>query len=80
MNLSATQDTNLFIRQYAKLSQATQKAAFETRFHSIQSGLLNDLNNNRPLRFMLPQVFKDLPVPPYLVAEWRTLFNSDSDG
>ena len=35
--------------------------------------LLEDLSNNRPLRLMLPGVFSDLPVPPYLVSEWRSL-------
>ena len=35
--------------------------------------LLNDLSNNRPLRLMLPGVFTELPVPPYLVGEWRSL-------
>ena len=39
--------------------------------------LLTDLKNNRPLRFMLPKVFNDLPIPPYVVAEWRLLFGSD---
>ena len=33
--------------------------------------LLNDLNNNRPLRLFLPGVFNEMPVPPYVVAEWR---------
>ena len=35
--------------------------------------LLNDLSNNRPLRLMLPGVFTELPVPPYVVGEWRSL-------
>ena len=35
--------------------------------------LLNDLNNNRPLRLVLPGVFTELPVPPYVVGEWRSL-------
>jgi hypothetical protein len=35
--------------------------------------LLADLENNRPLRLELPGVFTDLPVPPYVVAEWRSL-------
>ena len=35
--------------------------------------LLNDLSNNRPLRFILPGVFIDLPIPPYVVSEWRAL-------
>ena len=33
--------------------------------------LLADLRNNRPLRLELPGVFTELPVPPYVVAEWR---------
>ena len=35
--------------------------------------LLNDLNNNRPLRLVLQGVFTELPVPPYVVGEWRSL-------
>lgn len=35
--------------------------------------LLADLTNNRPLRLELPGVFSELPVPPYVVAEWRQL-------
>jgi hypothetical protein len=35
--------------------------------------LLSDLHQNRPLRLELPGVFVELPVPPYVVAEWRSL-------
>ena len=35
--------------------------------------LLADLQQNRPLRLQLPGVFDELPVPPYVVAEWRSL-------
>jgi len=35
--------------------------------------LLDDLSNNRPLRLVLPGVFTELPVPPYVVGEWRAL-------
>jgi len=35
--------------------------------------LLADLSNNRPLRLVLPGVFTELPVPPYVVGEWRSL-------
>lgn len=35
--------------------------------------LLADLQLNRPLRLMLPGVFVELPVPPFVVAEWRGL-------
>ncbi|MDC0251440.1 DUF3122 domain-containing protein [Synechococcus sp. AH-551-P21] len=33
--------------------------------------LLADLSNNRPLRLFLPGIFNELPVPPYVVGEWR---------
>ena len=36
--------------------------------------LINDINQNRPLRLSLPGVFSELPVPPFLVKEWRSLF------
>ncbi|MCP9837740.1 DUF3122 domain-containing protein [Cyanobium sp. N.Huapi 1H5] len=35
--------------------------------------LLADLERNRPLRLRLPRVFSELAVPPYVVAEWRSL-------
>ena len=44
------------------------------------SPLINDLSNNRPLRLMLPKTFSDLPVPPYVVKEWRSLLDSDFAG
>ena len=39
------------------------------------SSLLSDLTNNRPLRLELPGVFAEMPVPPYLVREWRSVFD-----
>jgi len=33
--------------------------------------LLNDLKNNRPLRLYLDGVLNELPVPPFVVGEWR---------
>ena len=35
--------------------------------------LLADLQQNRPLRLRLPGVFTELPVPPFVVMEWRSL-------
>ncbi len=35
--------------------------------------LMAELNKNRPLRLSLPGLINDLPIPPYLVSEWRTL-------
>ena len=33
--------------------------------------LLADLRYKRPLRLFLPGVFNELPVPSYVVGEWR---------
>ncbi len=35
--------------------------------------LIQDLQNNRPLRLFLDGGFNELPVPPYVVNEWRTI-------
>jgi len=35
--------------------------------------LLQDISQNRPLRLSLEGVFSELPVPPFLVKEWREL-------
>ncbi|MFQ6538289.1 MULTISPECIES: DUF3122 domain-containing protein [Aphanothece] len=37
------------------------------------SPLLAELRQDRPLRLQLPGVFVELPVPPFVVAEWRSL-------
>ena len=37
------------------------------------SPLIADLDKNRPLRVSLPGLINDLPIPPYLVSEWRAL-------
>ena len=35
--------------------------------------LISDISKNRPLRLSLDGVFSELPVPPFLVEEWRSL-------
>ena len=35
--------------------------------------LIYELDRNRPLRFRLPGLINELPIPPYLVSEWRSL-------
>ena len=35
--------------------------------------LIEDVSQNRPLRLSLEGVFTELPVPPFLVKEWRLL-------
>ena len=37
------------------------------------SNLITELDKNRPLRLCLPGLINDLPIPPYLVSEWRSL-------
>ena len=37
------------------------------------SKLIAELDKNRPLRLKLPGLINDLPIPPYLVSEWRSL-------
>jgi hypothetical protein len=52
-----------------KLSADNRSAAAEFDL----TPLLADLRLDRPLRLALPGVFVELPVPPYVVAEWRSL-------
>ena len=35
--------------------------------------LIKNIDKNRPLRLSLPGVFSELPVPPFVVKEWRSL-------
>ena len=35
--------------------------------------LINNIDKNRPLRLSLRGVFSELPVPPFVVKEWRSL-------
>ena len=35
--------------------------------------LIKNLDKNRPLRLSLPGVFSELPVPPFVVREWRSI-------
>ena len=37
--------------------------------------LIQTIDKNRPLRLSLSGVFSDLPVPPFVVKEWRELGN-----
>ncbi len=35
--------------------------------------LIKNLDKNRPLRLSLSSVFSELPIPPFVVKEWRSL-------
>ena len=51
------------------LAEDSRQAAAEFDLEN----LLQDISQNRPLRLSLPGVFSELPVPPFLVKEWRAL-------
>ena len=40
--------------------------------------LIQDISQNRPLRLSLDGVFSELPVPPFLVKEWRSLNQTET--
>ncbi len=52
-----------------ELAEDSRQAAAEFDLEN----LLQDISQNRPLRLSLPGVFSELPVPPFLVKEWRAL-------
>ncbi len=52
-----------------ELAEDSRQAAAEFDLDN----LLQDITQNRPLRLSLQGVFSELPVPPFLVKEWRTL-------
>jgi len=52
-----------------ELAEDNRQAAAEFDLES----LIQDISQNRPLRLSLEGVFSELPVPPFLVKEWRAL-------
>ena len=52
-----------------ELSKDSRQAAAEFDLEP----LIQDISQNRPLRLSLDGVFSELPVPPFLVKEWRSL-------
>ncbi|ABX09240.1 conserved hypothetical protein [Prochlorococcus marinus str. MIT 9211] len=59
--------------QNSLLLKDTREAAAEFNL----TPLLIDLSNNRPLRLSLKGGFDELPVPPYVVEEWRSLIENN---
>jgi hypothetical protein len=62
--------------QLADITLASPKLSADNRAAAAEfdlTPLLADLRLDRPLRLALPGVFVELPVPPYVVAEWRSL-------
>ena len=52
-----------------ELANDTRQAAAEFDLDE----LIQNIDKNRPLRLSLSGVFSELPVPPFLVKEWRSL-------
>lgn len=62
--------------ELADTTLANPKLAGDVRAAAAEfdlTPLLADLRKNRPLRLELPGVFVELPIPPYVVEEWRAL-------
>ena len=53
----------------AELANDGRQAAAEFDLNE----LINNIDKNRPLRLSLSGVFAELPVPPFVVKEWRSL-------
>ena len=53
----------------AELANDGRQAAAEFNLDE----LIESLDKNRPLRLSLPGVFSELPVPPFVVKEWRSI-------
>ena len=61
------------LRDITKESKAKLKNLNDSAAEFDLSPLISELDKNRPLRLSLPGLINDLPIPPYLVGEWRTL-------
>ena len=53
----------------AELANDGRQAAAEFDLNE----LISNIDKNRPLRLSLSGVFSELPVPPFVVKEWRSL-------
>ena len=53
----------------AELANDGRQAAAEFDLNE----LINNIDKNRPLRLSLSGVFSELPIPPFVVKEWRSL-------
>ena len=61
------------LKDITKESKAKVETLNDSAAEFDLSPLIAQLDKNRPLRLSLPGLINDLPIPPYLVSEWRTL-------
>ena len=62
-----------YLKDITKNSKTKVKTLNDSAAEFDVSPLIADLEKNRPLRLRLPRLINDLPIPPYLVSEWRSL-------
>ena len=61
------------LRDITKNSKIKAETMNDSAAEFDLSTLISELDKNRPLRLILPGLINDLPIPPYLVSEWRSL-------
>ena len=61
------------LKDITKNSKINVEALNDSAVEFDLSTLIAELDKNRPLRLSLPGLINDLPIPPYLVREWRSL-------
>ena len=64
---------NWDLKDITKESKANLETLNDSAAEFDIAKMIEDLDKNRPLRLSLPGLINDLPIPPYLVSEWRTL-------
>ena len=61
------------LKDITKISKMKNETLDDSAAEFDLSTLISELDKNRPLRLKLPGLINDLPIPPYLVSEWRLL-------
>ena len=61
------------LKDITKNSKIKMESLNDSAAEFDMSTLIADLDKNRPLKLRLPGLINDLPIPPYLVSEWRSL-------
>ena len=61
------------LRDITKNSKLKSETLNDSAAEFDLSAFITELDKNRPLRLSLPGLINDLPIPPYLVSEWRSL-------
>ena len=61
------------IKDITKISKFKVETLNDSSAEFDLSTLIAELDKNRTLRLSLPGLINDLPIPPYLVSEWRSL-------